>query len=269
MNTLSEKVKVICPYCKQERNIVKNVTKLKNFSITETGVYEYNCKACSCKNLADRRSKEGFFYELNKIKANQTRISPLNKGDVYGDFTVLADIPERKEYISKKTGKKTVRALWLCQCKCGTIVKKTTTQLITKKAITKCTACAYRTRLQSLERQTDIERLYRLSIVSRVNKSKGRIVNFLSLSEFETLIKGNCYYCGSSPKQVIYGKNKIVQDRSFEKNGIDRLDSMGNYSIDNCVPCCKICNIMKSNLSKTEFITHINKIHEHSKTFTL
>jgi hypothetical protein len=261
-NENKNKIKVHCNECNSFRYVVKNVTHIKTrYNVDEQGNYFKICHSCAHKKLAEKRTKEGFFYELNKIKANKTRISALNKGDTYGNFTVLSDVPQRIEYISKKTGKKTVRALWLCECKCGNIVKRTTTDLITKRGTKQCPTCAYKQKAQSTEKHTDIQRLYNLSIQGRIKQSKGRILNNLSLENFSKLIIQNCYYCGEPPKQVTYGKNKIVKDRTFMKNGIDRIDSNGNYDVNNCVPCCKICNMMKSNLTKDDFLNHIKKIY--------
>ena len=43
-------------------------------------------------------------------------------------------------------------------------------------------------------------------------------------------------------------------------NGIDRIDSSKGYVFDNCVPCCKHCNIMKMTMTIDEFINKIKKI---------
>ena len=44
-------------------------------------------------------------------------------------------------------------------------------------------------------------------------------------------------------------------------SGIDRIDSKEGYNINNCVPCCKICNMMKNNLSIDMFLSKIKQIH--------
>ena len=33
------------------------------------------------------------------------------------------------------------------------------------------------------------------------------------------------------------------------------------YNIDNCIPCCKICNMMKNNLSLDMFLSKVKQIH--------
>lgn len=255
-------VEVRCPVCLVHRMIQYNATRHIMYPLDTDGVSLRRCKPCSTRELTDQRLKDGFFNKLNKIKAGKTRVKPLNKGDVYGDFTVIEDEPIRKVSVSS-TGKKTIRASWLCQCKCGEIVRRTTSDLITNQGIKKCTACGYMERPQSTRRQSDIERLYNLSIVSRCKNSKGRIKNLLSLEEFERLIKENCFYCGQPPKEVTLSKNKVVQNIKIVRNGIDRVDPSRHYSLDNCVPCCKYCNIVKSDLTQEQFFTKINEIYTH------
>lgn len=54
------------------------------------------------------------------------------------------------------------------------------------------------------------------------------------------LMTSNCFYC-----------NYLSQDTL---NGIDRLDSQGNYELNNCKSCCKKCNFMKTSLDSNTFI---------------
>lgn len=84
-------------------------------------------------------------------------------------------------------------------------------------------------------------------LISYTQCAKTRNIGFeLSNDEFQELVLMACYYCGS------YNEKEVV--------GIDRINSSKNYSLDNCVPCCKICNFMKGTLSKHVFITQAHKI---------
>ncbi len=47
-----------------------------------------------------------------------------------------------------------------------------------------------------------------------------------------------------------------------ERSGIDRVDNSVGYEVDNCVPCCGVCNRMKRDLTKDQFIDHVHKISE-------
>lgn len=59
------------------------------------------------------------------------------------------------------------------------------------------------------------------------------------------LFHSNCYYCGELDNM----------------NGIDRLDSKKDYTEDNCVPCCGVCNLMKNKFSKEVFLDKISSIY--------
>jgi hypothetical protein len=57
-----------------------------------------------------------------------------------------------------------------------------------------------------------------------------------------------CNYCGDK----------------INGGGIDRVDSSMGYEPDNCVPCCPNCNRMKMALSVSDFLSHIQKIINHT-----
>ena len=79
------------------------------------------------------------------------------------------------------------------------------------------------------------------------NKTKRYDYDFeLSLEQFEELVKQPCKYCN------------CIQDKGF--NGIDRVDSMGGYTLNNVVSCCFICNRMKGALDNITFIKRIEHI---------
>lgn len=91
-------------------------------------------------------------------------------------------------------------------------------------------------------------------------RDKNREFN-LTHDEFKEIVHSDCYYCGSKPQPQLqlqkYSKNSEHQPL----NGVDRIDSLKGYSIDNCVPCCSLCNQMKSNLSQEIFLRQIEKIY--------
>ena len=77
----------------------------------------------------------------------------------------------------------------------------------------------------------------------------------LSRKDFEKLINQNCYYCGVPPSERTVSTNcKLIC------NGVDRTDNNLGYSIENCVPACKVCNVMKSSMSHQEFLDHCCQI---------
>jgi len=78
----------------------------------------------------------------------------------------------------------------------------------------------------------------------------------LSVTLFYSIIVQDCYYCEDPPSQVIKKYNS-----SLKYNGIDRIDNNLGYTEGNCVPCCGICNRMKSNMTQKEFLERCSKIY--------
>ena len=94
------------------------------------------------------------------------------------------------------------------------------------------------------------------------NGAKKRGYEFSLIREqFAALTKQNCWYCGREPSQIKrsgYGK---AQTKSFYLyNGVDRVDNSVGYTEANCVPCCGMCNRMKSTSSGEDFVNQIRKI---------
>lgn len=73
----------------------------------------------------------------------------------------------------------------------------------------------------------------------------------LSRDFIEKLITKNCYYCGSEPLNIKKTKNSLGEGLRY--SGIDRIDNKKDYTEDNVVPCCKICNYAKSKMPLSDF----------------
>lgn len=82
-------------------------------------------------------------------------------------------------------------------------------------------------------------------------KEKG-IEFWLSIDEFKTLVAQPCYYCWWY---------SIDRNKRSRWNWIDRVDSKKWYFIDNCVPCCWLCNKIKWTMPIDEFKTHIKNLY--------
>lgn len=88
------------------------------------------------------------------------------------------------------------------------------------------------------------------------NGAKKRNLNFeLAAEKFRELTNSNCHYCGSAPLP-----RNIGTSQKLVCNGIDRINSKFGYTDKNTVPCCSICNTMKSNLSYELFVQNCTKI---------
>lgn len=73
------------------------------------------------------------------------------------------------------------------------------------------------------------------------------------------LSQKNCFYCGSEPQNVISGFG-------FKYNGLDRVVPGSAYTVDNVVPCCKICNRAKSNMTQDDFLAWVERVYSHGKS---
>lgn len=95
----------------------------------------------------------------------------------------------------------------------------------------------------------------RHSLKSRYSAYKGGAKHrglefYLSIEEFDKITKNPCIYCGEY--------NGSYLGTNF--NGIDRVDPLQGYVASNCVPCCSICNSMKTDMNVNDWIAKIKKI---------
>ena len=84
----------------------------------------------------------------------------------------------------------------------------------------------------------------------------------LSFPEFIAIRIQECFYCGGVA--MVERRSLNSETKKLEivlRNGIDRLDNDSGYIKENCVPCCKWCNLMKSNMSLEEFFKRITQIY--------
>ena len=79
------------------------------------------------------------------------------------------------------------------------------------------------------------------------NAKRRKIFFDLNEVQFALIISQPCYYCGELQENF---------------NGIDRIDNNQGYTLENCVPCCTSCNIMKHTKTKKEFIEKCKQIVE-------
>ena len=79
------------------------------------------------------------------------------------------------------------------------------------------------------------EELVRLRYAALLHAAKGRKVEVtLTLDEYRRVTASECAYCGG--------------DLPFAGYGLDRKDPARGYTLDNVVPCCRMCNRIKTDL---------------------
>lgn len=87
-------------------------------------------------------------------------------------------------------------------------------------------------------------------------RNRSRNIPFeLTVEDIKSLCSKDCYYCDGEPERRVIGRQNIIY-----ANGIDRIDPSEGYTVDNCQPCCTICNRMKWDMSEEDFVAHISKI---------
>lgn len=176
----------------------------------------------------------------------------------------LLTVIEFKGYILNKNNKR--RVVYLTKCDCGNQLLVRGNDLKTN-SIKSC-SCHKRKQTILFNKTTKTKVAYNtFSAVWQSYKkgAKDRGLEYnLSKKIFYDLTQGNCYYCGTAPKQERKPRCKGKLN-SYIYNGIDRKDSVLGYTVENCVPCCGICNKMKSSLSISDFIEKIEKIYFYTK----
>jgi hypothetical protein len=156
------------------------------------------------------------------------------------------------KYIGKKINNWTIESfnrhsnIYNCICACGTKRIISVYRLIS--GYSKSCGC-------SKGKDTPEDKYYKNYIQSA--KTNKRLFK-LNFQDFLELTSSDCHYCGVKPF------NKIKNSKGFYLcNGIDRLDSNGDYVKNNVVSCCKNCNYLKLKLSKDDFLNIIKRIYEH------
>lgn len=169
-------------------------------------------------------------------------------GRIYGNLTAI-------EYAYTKNAK----SYWKCECACGNKVFVALNNLSSN--LTRSCGCLRTTKFglggSGLRKKF---KEYKKAAERADRKFE------LTLEEFKEITSRNCAYCGSEPSASSMAKtNKeaIKKYTLYKLNGIDRIDSSKGYEKGNIVPCCRWCNIIKSNRSIEDFKNHISEIYNY------
>lgn len=116
----------------------------------------------------------------------------------------------------------------------------------------------YRKKYYKKKCYKDVKNYYdkwRKTLIGRYSRIKNDAINIrkipfnISKEEYtDNFWNVTCTYCGED---------------SF--GGIDRIDSSLGYEINNCVPCCWNCNMMKGTKKPEEFIKNCRDIVKNNK----
>jgi hypothetical protein len=186
---------------------------------------------------------------LKKNLSNGRFVFTDKSGETFGQLLVV-----------KPTGKKyrDGSQIYECLCSCGKVVNVSSGRLT--ESGTKSCGCVLNGKLRNgmYRIQEGLASMHSLMCSYRFD-AKSRGFSFdLGDDDFRSITKRNCIYCGCEPS-AIHGRSRPNGHYVF--NGIDRLDSSKGYSIENCVPCCKSCNIAKHTMSYDEFKAWVSKVY--------
>lgn len=154
---------------------------------------------------------------------------PVQIGQRYGQLTVQKIIPQ---------GAGKSRRI-LCLCDCGRLYETNANRLYLGKT-TRCINCANPKWFPSEEYDHHVRHQFH----NYRNGARRRGYDYLLTREnFREIYLADCTYCGISPSK-----------------GIDRRDNSLGYLLENCVPCCKDCNLAKRDMSEESFLAWVARI---------
>lgn len=141
-------------------------------------------------------------------------------------------------------GRKNKRNVYFCRCECGTEKEANSNG---SKMMSKCCGCK---RVPNWKKG-------RKSPASEINIYSGIVYRYktdaadrglaFDLSDEQTidLLTKPCFYCDKDKT----GKHKYGNWGIVEYTGIDRVNNLIGYNLENCVSCCKTCNILKKSIT--------------------
>ena len=180
------------------------------------------------------------------------------------DYNKIEWLPSQKR-TGKKFGGLTVKQLgrvrrtdrpqykyyFFCECECWNHTIKNPSPV--KSGKVKSCGCWFRGNQFRVKKERG-ESWFNCKYYAYKQKAEKRWYEFnLSKEQFRHIITQPCIYCGRQNTQVRFPNSRS----EFRYTGIDRYDNTKWYVIENCVPCCYICNGIKMNHSIEDLEEHL------------
>ena len=169
-------------------------------------------------------------------------------------------MPNFIDLTGKKFGRLTVikragynkwkQILWLCKCECGK--EKIIQRGNLRTGGTQSCGCLKKIKFGLASMRQAIN-YYKANA-----RKRGYIFN-LTEEQFAEITKRDCHYCEAKPNNTV---RRLRGNGDYTYNGIDRIDNNKGYTMDNVVPCCKICNQAKHTLTMPEFKDWIKRVYK-------
>ncbi len=214
--------------------------------------------------------KENYYQKrmTKKIGSFTNMKDKIHEGDVFDRLTAIKfDHKETKKYKSSKVkGGFTNKNFyyWEFKCTCGN-TKVCDIKPIMYKEVKSC-GCLQREQASArlpINALPDGEAAFNSLLRNYIRSGKERGHEFLlSKDEFKYLTKQDCYYCGVKPYNISkHGDYKT----EYIFNGVDRVNSKDNYTLENCVTCCKRCNYAKHTMTEQEWLEWTTRFVNYNK----
>jgi hypothetical protein len=181
----------------------------------------------------------------------------MNMNELKLRFGRLTVLKIGEPYLTKSGGR---IERWICNCDCGKQI------LVRKYPIldgrTRSCGCLRRETTSFHRKYADPKQAQiNATLRTYVKNAKDRDIDWeLTDDQAVTLFLAPCFYCGDLQSNECKAPKRVRSGGSFRYNGIDRLDSSVGYTIENCVPCCKIHNSMKGKMNKDSFVQECKKV---------
>lgn len=156
------------------------------------------------------------------------------------------------EETSLRNSKKEVIVKVRCGCGFERLLPRTVLKSGKSKCCRACSNARRRARGWNKVRVPDAP--LNVVLLAYKNHAKRRGYSFeLTSEQFKELMVQNCFYCDAVPSNKAKSPNREI----IFYNGVDRRDNTKGYALGNCVPCCKLCNRMKMDLSEEQMFNHM------------
>jgi hypothetical protein len=152
--------------------------------------------------------------------------------------------------------------IWKCICDCGNEHYSSSHDLISGS--TRSCGCLQksmaRERIIKPKGESSFNNTYNHY---KYNAKKRGLVFTLDKKQFSELTKQNCFYCGKEPSNV--NLLRKTANGSYTYNGLDRINSLEGYTIDNVITCCWECNKRRGTSTQEEMYSWIVKVYNYMK----
>lgn len=173
-------------------------------------------------------------------------------GDQFGMFTVVDNIKLSNRWMVK------------VRCACGDESLKRLGHLHgspKKKAVAGCWDCTRKNIGLSQRDYSDTQARTAVWHNYRTKAAQRNLNWELGREEFWAVAERPCVYCGNIKTSYFNQPRSSPWAAPYVYTGVDRVDSAEGYVASNVQPCCKWCNMAKSDRTEKEFLTWAKSVY--------